>query len=234
MGIGAALRRAREIRGVTLEEAARDSKLPVGQLLALEDEDFEPFDGEVFARAALASYARYLGLNPEKVIGAYAQHADDPEPPPPPAGLDRVERALAASRVRDNQRFLLVAASILVVMLIVFGLLSRERAVPEAAAIPTSPVAAIPQDRTIELVLLALRPVEVTVVIDGLPEESFMMGTDETRVLTGSTSIDLSVADGAAVRLTVSGDDRGIPGEPGIPWRHLFDFEEGSSPSPTG
>jgi len=234
MGIGGALRRAREIRGVTVEEAARSSKLPATQLRALEDEDFEPFAGEVFARAALASYARYLGLDPGKVVGVYAHHADEPEPPLPPAKLGRVERALASSRVRDNQRFLLVAASILVVVLIVFGLLSREHAVPEAAAIPTSPAAAIPEGRSIEVVLEALRPVEVTVVIDGQPEESFTLGTDETRVLNGSTSIDLMVADGTAVRLTVDGDDRGIPGEPGIPWRHLFDFEERGSPSPTG
>jgi transcriptional regulator with XRE-family HTH domain len=234
MGIGNALRRAREMRGVTLEEAARDSKLPVAQLLALEDEDFEPFDGEVFARAALASYARYLGLNPEKVIGAYAVHAEDPEPPTPPAKLGRVERALAASRVRDNQRFLLVAASIVVVMLIVFGLVSRERVAPEAAAIPTDAASPRPEDQTIEIVLVALRPVSVTVTIDGAPDERFEMGTGETRALTGSISVGVAVTDGSAVHVTVNGDDRGIPGDPGQPWRHLYDFEERDLTSPTG
>jgi hypothetical protein len=222
MGIGAALQRAREMRGVSIEDAARDSRLPARQLRALEDEDFAFFDGEVFARAALGSYARFLGLNHEKVVGVYAHHAEEPEPPPPPAKLGRVERALAASRVRDNQRFLLVVACVLVVMLIVFGLLSRERVAPEPADIPTEPATALPAGRSVDVVLVALRPVKVSVTIDGQPVERFRMRTGETRALTGSSSVELTVADGTAVRLTVDGKERGIPGEPGQPWREEF------------
>src|SRR5262249_7320570 len=39
IGVGPALRRAREIEGIALEEAARDTKLSVEQLVGLEDED---------------------------------------------------------------------------------------------------------------------------------------------------------------------------------------------------
>ena len=234
MGIGPALRRAREMRGVTLEEASRDSKLPTEHLRALEDEDFVPFGGEVFARATLGSYARYLGLDPDKVMRFYANHADEPEPPPPPAKLGRVERALAAARIRDNQRFLLIAACFLILVLIVFGLLSRDRVAPDAAAIPTSAAPAPPDEGTIEVVLEALRPVDVAVSVDGQAMDRFVMTTDETRALIGSVSVELTVADGTAVLLSVNGERRGIPGVPGQAWTSIFTLEQEGSASPTG
>ena len=45
IGVGSALRRAREIREITLDEAVRDTKLRTDQLRALEDEDFEAARG---------------------------------------------------------------------------------------------------------------------------------------------------------------------------------------------
>src|SRR5262249_28394888 len=112
IGVGPALRRAREIGGTSLEDAARDTKLTVEQLEGLETEDFDLLGEEVYVRAMLRTYAQYLGLRPDKVMSAYAKHADDPEPPPPPAKMGRVEQALAAARIRDNQRFLLIAAAV--------------------------------------------------------------------------------------------------------------------------
>lgn len=234
LGIGTALRRARELRGVTVEEASRDSKLAARHLQALEDEDFSVFDGEVFARAGLGSYARYLGLDPDKVIGFYVGHADDPEPPQPPARMGRVERALAAARIRDNQLFLLMAASILIVVLIVFGVLSRDRVAPDAAKISTS-AASIPlAEGTVEVVVQALRPVTLSASVDGRLEERFSMGTDETRAFTGSVSVHLVVADGTGVRLSVNGQDRGIPGVPGQAWTSTFTVHAEGIASPTG
>ena len=85
----------------------------------------------------LRTYAQYLGLKPERVLSVYAKHAEEVEPPPPPGKLGRVERGLAASRIRDNQKFLLVAATVVLVALIFVGLVSRGGA-PPPAALPTS------------------------------------------------------------------------------------------------
>ena len=127
IGVGSALRRAREIGGISLEEASRDTRLRVEQLHALEDEDFEALGDDVYARAMLRTYAQYLGLKPGKVAAIYASHTDAPEPPSPPAKMGRLERGLAASRIRDNQKFLLIAAAVTLIVLVSVGLVSRVR-----------------------------------------------------------------------------------------------------------
>jgi len=136
IGVGAALRRAREIRGITLDQAARDTKLRPEQLEALEGEAFGDLGDAVYARAMLRTYAQYLGLKPDRVLSVYTKHGEEVAPPEPPGKLGRVERGLAASRVRDNQKFLLVAAAVVLVALIGFGLVSRDGA-PPAGAITT-------------------------------------------------------------------------------------------------
>src|SRR5436190_24044658 len=125
IGVGPALRRAREIAGITPDEAARDTRLTADQIGALEGEDFELLGEEVYVRAMLRTYAQYLGLRPDKVMTAYAKHADEPGPPPPPAKLGRVEQALAAARIRDNQRFLLIAATVVLVGAVAVGIVAR-------------------------------------------------------------------------------------------------------------
>ena len=78
IGVGPALERARLIRGLTLDEAARDTKLSVDQLTALEREDFEALPGDAFVRGALRTYAQYVGLSPDKVLAMYTRHVDEP------------------------------------------------------------------------------------------------------------------------------------------------------------
>jgi cytoskeletal protein RodZ len=238
IGVGPALRRAREIRGATLDEAARDTRLRVDQLRAMEDEAFHLLGDQVRTRAVLGSYARYLGLSPDKVVRTYARHADDLPVPAPPPGLGRVERALAAARIRDNQKFLLAAALAVIATLVVFGLLSDDRAAPEAAPVPTdAPEVAIEAGRTVELVLRATRPVEVTFIIDGAVPETFEMGTGEIRAVTATDAIEVRVADGAAVRATVDGEQVRVRAGVGEVWEATFMATiptEGGGASPTG
>src|SRR5918992_4302724 len=154
-GVGPALRRAREVRGFSLDEAARDTRLRADQLDALEREAFDVLPGEVYVRASLRTYANYLGLNADEVTGAYARGAEAPEPVPPPARMGRVERLIAASRIRDNQRFLLVSAVSILVILLAFGLLTRGAAAPPTADVPTETVSPAPPDPAIRVVLAA-------------------------------------------------------------------------------
>lgn len=235
IGVGPALRKAREHRRLTLEEAARDTKLRIDQLRALEDEDFEALGGEVYARAALRTYAAYLGLNADKVMGVYARHADDPEPPPLPTKMGRVERAIAATRIRDNQRFLLIAAAVIIFVLIVFGLLSRDHAAPTAATIADEPPSPVPTEQSFDATLTALGPTQITVSIDG-ETASYSMTKGEVRSFVATSELTIEVADGRSVQVVVAGRDLGTPGRAGAGWSRTFTYEEVSawpSPSPS-
>ena len=229
IGVGPALEKARRIRGLTLDEASRGTRLRVDQLAALENERFEALPSEAFVRGALCTYAQYLGVSPDKVLAAYASHAEEPQAPPPPEGLGRIERAIAATRIRDNQRFLLVGAATIVVLLLLFGLVAGDRGAPVPAAIPTTAPAASGSS-TIDAVLVAIRPVGVTVTIDGAPETHDMQ-EDESLSFSATEELMLTVSDGGAVQVTVAGRDLGTPGEPGAPWSERFTFDVRTSPT---
>ena len=226
IGVGSALRRAREIRGITLDEAARDTKLRAEQLIALEAESFDELGDPVYARAMLRTYAQYLGLRPERVVSVYAKHADEVAPPEPPGKLGRVERGLAASRIRDNQRFLLVAAAVVLVGLIAVGLVSRGGATPEATietpsfGVVTSPTGSAAPG--VEVVVTATGPVEVTAVIDGAAQDPTTLRPGESMSLRATEELQLSADDGGAIELTVDGRDTGAAGRRGQPWSGTY------------
>jgi cytoskeleton protein RodZ len=232
IGVGSALRRAREIREITLDEAARDTKLRIDQLRALEDEDFDALGDPVYARAMLRTYAQYLGLRPERVLSVYARHGEDVTPPAPPGKLGRVEQGLAASRIRDNQRFLLVAAAVVLIALIAVGIVSRGGA-PEAATIETptaaatTPASVVPPT-TVDVRITATGPVEVTAVIDGTAQEPTTLRPGESIALMAAEELAVSVTDGGAIELTVDGKDKGTPGVAGAPWSDTFTARSGA------
>jgi len=225
MGVGAALRRARETRGISLDEAARDTKLRSEQLEALEGESFDDLGDAVYARAMLRTYAQYLGLKPDRVLSVYAKHGEEVAPPEPPGKLGRVERGLAASRVRDNQKFLLVAAAVVLVALIGFGLVSRNGAPPAAAIVTPSFVpasgASLPS-QGVDVVVTATAPVEVSAVIDGAAQQPTALRPGESMSLMAADELQLSVDDGGAIRLVVDGHDAGAPGKSGKPWSATY------------
>lgn len=223
IGVGPALRRAREIRGLPLEAAARDTRLPVERLRALEEEDFEDLPGEVYIRASLRTYAQYLGLGPDKVLAAYARHAEEPAPPPPPRRAGRVEQALVAARIRDSQRFFLIAAAVVLLVLVAVGLVSRESA-PPAAELPsaTPGTTAVPTDAALfTLVLETTSDVTVVTESDGEREE-VTADAGETLSFSAAETLDVFVDDGGAVRATIADVALGVPAADGIAWEVSF------------
>ena len=62
------LQRARQARGLTLEEVERDIRISRRYLQALENENFGLLPAPVYARGFLRTYARYLGLEPANLL----------------------------------------------------------------------------------------------------------------------------------------------------------------------
>jgi len=59
------------MRGVSLEEISSATKISLRFLDAIEREDFSKLPGGIFSRSFIRSYARYLGLDEERVVAEY-------------------------------------------------------------------------------------------------------------------------------------------------------------------
>jgi cytoskeleton protein RodZ len=68
---GYLLRQAREERGLSQKEAARDLHLTSKVINAIEEDDFELIPSFVFARGYIRSYARHVGLDGQTLVAEF-------------------------------------------------------------------------------------------------------------------------------------------------------------------
>ena len=66
--IGQPLRRAREARSLSIEQAATVTHIRPHYLRAIEADEFETFPSSVHARGFLRAYADFLGIDPEPLV----------------------------------------------------------------------------------------------------------------------------------------------------------------------
>jgi cytoskeletal protein RodZ len=69
--VGGRLRSERETRGMSLEEVARATRIPVASLERLEADRYDDLPGEVFVRGFLRSYAKAIGIDGDAVLAHY-------------------------------------------------------------------------------------------------------------------------------------------------------------------
>jgi Helix-turn-helix domain len=220
-GIGPALREARTSRGITVDEASRDTKIKPSYLRALEREQFDSLQGEVYVRGFLRSYSSYLGLDPDKVVSAYAGDGVAEPPavrPPRPTRAER--RGLRLLHRTANYRLALALAVVLIGVFAAVGLLTGQEGLapaepPQPTLVETSDPAVAP---FVVVQMEAEEPVHARVLSDGdlLFDDRLLPGR---RVeFTASTLLKLRLDRGGVVALTVNGHDLGVAGDP----RHPF------------
>ena len=83
--LGETLRRARQTRGITIEDAERATRIPRRYLEALEQENFGILPAPVYARGFLRSYSGYLGLDAADLLPFFpVGHVEEPNMEPLP------------------------------------------------------------------------------------------------------------------------------------------------------
>ncbi len=147
--VGTYLRRAREQRGLTLQQLADSTKISVRTLDALERNQLSKLPGGIFSRSFVRNYAREVGLDPEAAAAKFvAAFPDDVARAEVPAA--RVENAegfeshrrVAASAVR-----LLGTLGVVVVLALVAYAWWQRR---EAASVPPPVSVAAASDRVLD------------------------------------------------------------------------------------
>jgi hypothetical protein len=79
--VGETLRAQREKKGITLEQAASDTRIREKFLKALEDSDYQTLPGTVYTKGFLRNYTEYLELNTEELVVQFHQERDQPDAP---------------------------------------------------------------------------------------------------------------------------------------------------------
>jgi transcriptional regulator with XRE-family HTH domain len=77
---GSILRSARERKGLSLEDAARVTRIAKGYLAALEENNYAKLPSDVYAKGFLRAYAQFLGIDEQQVMCLY-QQASSPQLP---------------------------------------------------------------------------------------------------------------------------------------------------------
>ena len=75
--IGLKLKEKREENGVSVEEAAEDLKMRPSQIISLEEGKKDDFKDVVFLKYFIRDYAKYLGLDGEKMVDEFNEFLFD-------------------------------------------------------------------------------------------------------------------------------------------------------------
>jgi transcriptional regulator with XRE-family HTH domain len=136
--LGETLQRARQARGITVEDAERATRIPRRYLEALEQENFAILPAPVYARGFLRSYSGYLGLDPAELLPFFpVGHVDEPRLDPLPEV--RQPRTWSMSGI-------MAVGAVAVLILLVIGLYSLGRDSSDGPSL-LNPEPAVVEDR---------------------------------------------------------------------------------------
>lgn len=247
--IGRTLRRRRARRRISLEQAARDTKIRRSYIEALESNaPVEAFPAPTYARAFLREYARYLGFDPERILAA--------SEPLREAGPVRIAPLLASPPPEREVRWHIRAAAaggLLVAALLVGGLESPPKPPParppvdlaslggplsnigapaggssaspvdeEEVATPPAPASAITLDVVVERYSSWVRVLaDDAVAFEGTLTQGSVKRFEAVR------SLRVVIGNAGAVRLTLNGQGMEVLGPRGAVRRLTFTLTDG-------
>ena len=129
--IGLKLKDKREENGVSVEEVAEDLKVRPSQIISLEEGKKEDFKDVLFLKYLIRDYAKYLGLDGEKILDEFNEFLFDFTSKIP---LDEIEKAKSnkdnnklvtspytKTKKKNQQQKVLIISIIIVLCIIAIG-----------------------------------------------------------------------------------------------------------------
>ena len=117
--LGARLRAAREVQGVSLRDIAARTKISVGALEALERNDFSRLPGGIFGRAFVRAYALEIGVDPDAIVSEFQVRLEESEREAAERGAIRAEISQDDMDFLARQRLAIRAFRISVALLVI-------------------------------------------------------------------------------------------------------------------
>ena len=126
---GIKLRRARQLRQLSIEDASRATRIRVRQIADLEADDYSNFANLAYAKSFLIAYGKYLSVDTRAYMDAFAdantfglddyQYLSDR-----PVGVYRSTRHRPRPRAPRRKQFIAAGATVGIVAILLFGRLA--------------------------------------------------------------------------------------------------------------
>jgi cytoskeleton protein RodZ len=238
--VGRALAQARTAAALTLDQISSITRVRVPIVQAIEQDDFSPCGGDVYARGHIRSLARAVGLDPQPLVEQYAvEHGDEAEQTVVPT-VYRSERIHSEPR-RPNWTAAMVVAIVAIIGFVGFTLFSggsegdkqpvagKPSAVSPAAPHKPTRAKRTPTPAETDSAIAAAPADKVTVKLIGDSGKSWIQASDSSgrslysgvlkhgasMTFTDEKKIKLVVGNAGAVSLFVNGKDIGPAGKTG-------------------
>lgn len=226
--VGARLRTAREARDMELRDIAATTKISVGALEAIEQNDFDPLPGGIFTRAFVRAYAAEVGLDPEQTTKDFMAQAPSRTAHDAALPLDDGRMPSARHVVEAVIKMLVVGVPLAGLLFLGMRSMSGSAPAPEEAPAPAvrgeetavgrPPVAGAPAapveteatSATAEPLAIVLRPAGeswVSLTVDGEEVVSRVMQAGEEEAHEAEGEIRLSVGNAGEFDFTLNGED---------------------------
>ncbi|OGP88199.1 MAG: hypothetical protein A2156_03845 [Deltaproteobacteria bacterium RBG_16_48_10] len=117
---GKYLKKERESRNLTIEEASKSTRIKESILRAIEEDRYDLCPPPFYVKGFLTNYGRYLGLDPKEIILKYREFDKPPTPPlqPPPQGQPK-EHSRFRTRIQTRTPVLVLLLSAFLVSLLI-------------------------------------------------------------------------------------------------------------------
>jgi cytoskeleton protein RodZ len=235
VSVGAALARAREERGLSVEDVSAATRIRGGLIRAIEADDYGPCGGLVYARGHIRSIGHFIGIDPEPLVADFdAEHSIDVAAPvvvpAQPTDTDLVARA---DRRGPNWTAAMVVVLVVICVVAAVGLLRggnhpgspsgptanvsappvvSSSSPPAPASPPASAVAQVPTDQAVVLIRvtsdrtwLSVQNFAGRVLFQGL------LAGGESRAFRDAKGLRLVIGNAPVVQLVADGREIGAP-----------------------
>ena len=224
---GATFKKARESRGISLDQIAHETRISTRFLAAIENEEFHVLPRGIFNRGFVRSFAEAVGLDPDQAVADYERLSHVPQP------ADVIASA-AAGPPKSERNLYPVAIAVLAVAVGIFYFVTRESAptvesgnppkvtasaglptpaqppvpAPESTPPPAPTVSAEPspvKTQGLTLDIHALEKTWIKVAADGNSANSGeILEPGMTRKFTAESSLHLSIGNAAGLTLKIN------------------------------
>jgi cytoskeletal protein RodZ len=229
--IGERLEEARKRKGISIREAAETTKIRSDYLQKFEANTFDLDLPPLYTRGFIRSYARYLDLDPERLVDEFDSHVSTEGRAPRRESrevygrVDFAESGEGGGRPPMDQALMLkyglfgggaiVAVVVIFLLISIFTSRSGNKAAP-ATTNPTAtqPAVTAPADNSQMLTFTATEATRVKIVQDSADKKVIFDGTlnaGETRSFRKTGKLLITVEKGSNLRMEVNGRSYAVP-----------------------